>query len=152
MTSANPQIRDNYSPLDALVKQALTIYAEFNPHTIDSDTLLLFVMLANEVVNDVNVHPYRSNATAIEDYVSPTDAREIDDRIMRAGLLAHYATQQASGKVQLYVPAYYRRLNRTLWHELSGGSGPIQMRVTDDGTNNDDGKTYSVITGIAEDS
>lgn len=152
MVSSNPHIRDDYSPLDALAKKALTIYAEFNPHTIDSDTLLLFVELANEVVGDVNTHPYRSNVAAIPEYVSPTDAREIDDRIMQAGLIAYYAMQQASAKVQLYVPAYYKRLNRTLWHALSGGSGPIQMRVTDDGTKRRSGTTYSAITGLAEES
>lgn len=149
MTSSNPQITDDYSPLNALVQQALRRYGEYHPSTMDSETELLFVELANEVLDDIRTHPLH-DGTVIQDYVHPTDARAVPDRLMKAGLLAKYAIQQGSPKQNMFMPFYVRQINRDLWHMLSG-SGPIQLRVVDDGTHprNFDGTT-NTITGKPE--
>ena len=131
--SANPHIRDKNSPLEALMLQALRRYGEFGVSTIDSEIAPLLLDLANMVLSDINTHPY-FDADPLEPYTHQTEARAIDDQLMVAGILAHYATQQGSPKAQLYNPMYLRLMNRTLWETLSGGGGKIQMRVTDDGT------------------
>lgn len=147
--SANPHIRDNHSPLEQLVAQALRRYGEFGISAMDTDMAMLMLDLANDVVDEVNSHPY-APAAQVERYTHPSEAREIPDQIMVHGLLAKYSMQQGSPKAQLYAPQYMRLMNRELWHQLSG-SGPIQLRVTDDGTGTArDSRKISPITGMPE--
>lgn len=156
MTSANPQIRDEYSPLNALVTQAMRAYGEFGVSTINEETNLLLLDFANEVVTAYNTHPYGPNEQGLDEvkeYTSVNDARPISDQIMRAGLIAHYATQQGSPKANYYVPRYMRLMNTILWHQLSNGSGPIKLRQVDDGTNPSNLQgTVNPITGQIESS
>lgn len=130
--SDNPHIRDEYSPLDAMIVQALRRFGEFHPSTIDADTAQLFVELANEVVSDWNSHPYvnagSDRVSRVYPYISQTEARAIPDQVMISGITAYYAMQQASPKGQLYMPRYNRILNRTLW-DLISDSGPIRLRA-----------------------
>jgi hypothetical protein len=53
---------------------------------------------------------------------------------MIAGLLFHYATQQASDKEETYGAQFIRMINQELWRRLNGNT-KVQMRVTDNGTN-----------------
>jgi len=149
--SQNPHIAEPHSPLDALMIQALRRYGEFSPQTINSEITQLLLDLANEVVDEVNQHPYHSKGrdqslrVDVQPYISQTDARPIQDNVMVAGLLAHYSIQQGSQfKAGVYTPRYFRLLNQWLWHEISGGSGRIQLRVPDDPT------ATSPITGMPE--
>lgn len=132
-SNTNPQIRDTYSPLNSLVMQALRRYGDFHPGTIDGDVILMFMEFANIIIDEIRMHPYH-DGTEIDYYQSPTDVREIPDIIIVSGLLYHYAVQQGSQKIELYMPTYNRTLNQQLWQKLNGNT-KIQMRVVDDGTN-----------------
>jgi hypothetical protein len=79
------------------------------------------------------MHPYHDN-TDLEYYESIQDSRPIDDIILVQGLLYHYAMQQGSDKIQIYLPTYNSTLNRQLWHKINGNT-KIRMTVVDDGTN-----------------
>lgn len=126
---SNPQIRDTYSPLDTLARAALRRFGDVSPASIDGELGLLFIEFANLVVNDVVQHPYCTDPD-ISYYVSVTDARPIDDTIMIAGLLMHYALQQFSEKSRIYQPLYYQTLNQELWRRKNGNT-QINMRPVD---------------------
>jgi hypothetical protein len=130
--SANPHIREGNSPLDALIHDALQLFGEFAPSTLDGETSQLMLFLANDVLDDLHEHPYwvELGLPPIAPYVSIHDARPVEDGIMVHGLLAKYAIQQKSSTAQFHVPAYTRKMSARLWHQLSGG-GRIQMRPMD---------------------
>jgi len=147
-SNTNPHIRPKRSPLQTLIMQALRRYGEFHPGTVDGDVSLMFLEFANMVIDDVRMHPYAPDVE-LPYYESITDVRDIDDQIIVAGLLYHYAFQQGSDKLQLYMPNYYKTMNQQLWHALNGNTR-IQMRVVDGGTNprNSAGIETSRINGL----
>jgi len=132
-SNINPHVRDSYSPLSTLAMQAIRRFGDFAPGTIDGDVMLMFIEFANQIVDDVRLHPYH-DGQPIDYYQSAEDARPIPDNIVIAGLLYQYAMQQGSQKLELYMPNYHRTLNSQLWYNVSGNS-QIQMRVPDGGTN-----------------
>ncbi len=118
-SNTNPHIRATYSPLETLIFQALRRYGDFNPGTLDGDVGLMFLEFANMVIDDI---------------------------IIVQGLLYHYALQQGSEKVSVYLPTYNTTLNRQLWRQKNGNT-KIRMTVVDDGTNKgniNNGKTNTV--------
>lgn len=132
-SNSNPQIKDGRSPLQTLCMQALRRYGEFSPGTVDGDVLLMFIDFANMVIDDIRMHPYAPTSTtenangttttvpiAFNYYESLSDTRDIDDIIIVQGLLYHYAMQQGSEKLQMYMPMYHRTLNQQLWRRLNG--------------------------------
>ena len=132
-SNSNPQIKNGRSPLQTLCMQALRRYGEFSPGTVDGDVLLMFIDFANMVIDDIRMHPYaptssteNANGTtttvpvAFDYYESLSDVRDIDDIIIVQGLLYHYAMQQGSEKLQMYMPMYHRTLNQQLWRRLNG--------------------------------
>lgn len=132
-SNTNPQIRENYSPLETLAMQALRRYGDFHPGTVDGDVMLMFMEFANLVIDEIRMHPYHDGSD-LDYYQSPTDVREIPDIIIVSGLLYHYAVQQGSDKMQFYMPNFNRTLNQQLWQKRNGNT-KIRMRVVDDGTN-----------------
>lgn len=132
-SDTNPHIREVNSPLNTLAMQALRRFGDFHPGTVDGDVMLMFVEFANMIIDDIRAHPYYDNV-AIDYYQSATDVRKIKDIIMVQGLLYHYALQQGSEKMQMYMPTYFATLNRELW-QAKNGNTKIQMTVVDDGTN-----------------
>ena len=149
---ANPHIRDDYSPLSAIIMQVIRRDGEFHPSTIDAELAYMFLEFANEIVDDVLTHPYHTGE-AIDYYTAIDEARPIEDTILHAGLHARYATQQGKGSMQYLVPMYARKLNQRLWHKLNGNT-PIQMHIPDGGTNraNVAGRTTSLTSGLTSDS
>lgn len=147
-SDTNPHVREKNSPLNTLSLQALRRFGDFHPSTVDGDVMLMFLEFANMVIDDVRQHPYHTATTDIDYYQSPTDIRAVDDQIIISGLLMHYAIQQASDKVEFYVPMYQRQLNEKLWHGYNGNT-KIQMAVVDNGTNkrNINGGTTSAKNG-----
>ena len=149
-SNTNPHIRTKYSPLRTLAMQALRRFGDFNPSTVDGDVVLMFLEFANMVIDDIRQHPYSARTTVtttvngqkvtttsandVDYYTSPDETREIDDQIIIAGILAHYAVQQGSEKMEIYMPNYYKTMNQQLWNELNGNT-QIKLRVVDDGTN-----------------
>jgi hypothetical protein len=132
-SNSNPHIKDGRSPLQTLCMQALRRYGEFSPGTVDGDVLLMFIDFANMVIDDIRMHPYaptssttNANGTTttvpvtFNYYESLSDTRDIDDIIIVQGLLYHYAMQQGSEKLQMYMPMYHRTLNQQLWRRLNG--------------------------------
>lgn len=132
-SNTNPQIRENYSPLNTLVMQAIRRYGDFHPGTIDGDVMLMFMEFANQIIDEIRMHPYHDGSD-IDYYQSPTDVRAVRDPILIQGMLYHYALQQGSEKIQMYMPMYNKILNQMLWQDLNGNT-KIQMKVVDDGTN-----------------
>jgi len=132
-SDTNPHIRETHSPLNALAMQALRRFGDFHPGSVDGDVMLMFIEFANMVIDDIRAHPYYDEV-AIDYYQSPTDVRQIKDIIIVNGLLHHYAMQQGSEKIQMYMPTYFSTLNRELW-QAKNGNTKIQMTVVDGGTN-----------------
>lgn len=133
-SESNPHLGDgDYSSLEALIVQSLRRYGDFNSRNADGETILLLLDLANSVIDDIRTHPYW-DGSVLDYYRSPTEARSIPDAIMKAGLRFYYAEQQDSKKAQSAAAFYLRTLNSQLWYRLNGNT-PIQMRVTDGGSN-----------------
>ena len=132
-SNVNPHIRDGNSPLSTLALQALRRYGDFNSGSVDGDVMGMFVEFANMIIDEVRMHPYHDNV-AIDYYQSATDVRSIDDQIIIAGLLYHYAAQQGSDKLQIYPPQFQRILNQQMWNKFNGNT-KLQLRTVDGGTN-----------------
>ena len=124
MASMNPQIRDNYSPLEELIMQALRRHGEFTPSTVDGDVSLMMLEFANEVIDEINSHPYWTGLV-IDPYISIQDAREVPDNIIVLGMLFHYAIQQHSSKSQMASEKYFRTMNQTLYRTKHGTERPV---------------------------
>lgn len=134
VSNSNPHIKEVYSPLQKLAMSALRRYGEFNPESVDGNVMLMFIEFANEIIEDIRVHPYFSDTFEIEYYTHVTDSRSIPDTIITYGLLFKYATQQASDKVKIYGPLYYEFMNKILYKEYARNS-KLQMIVYDGGSN-----------------
>ena len=144
----SPHIRDEYTPLQDIVTRMLRRYGDFSVSAIDGDTLIMFLDLANQVIEEINDHPYW-DYEPLDYYNHPTEARPVPDLIMQNGLLFHYSLQQASPKIKIYSKVYYRTLNTLLWRKLNGGktSQPLRFRVVDGGSNKKHSPATSPLTG-----
>jgi hypothetical protein len=148
ISNSNPHIKDVYSPLQKLTMSALRRYGEFNPESVDGNVMLMFIEFANEIIDDIRVHPYFSDAYELEYYTHQTDSRSIPDTIIIHGLMFKYASQQASEKTQMYAPLYYKVMNQTLYTEYARNS-KLSIVPMDEGSNPKykDGATYDPFTG-----
>lgn len=124
MTSMNPHISDNHSPLEELIMQALRRHGEFNPSSVDGDVAHMLLEFANEVIDEVNQHPYTPDTMAIEHYISIQDIRKVPDNIIVLGLLFYYADQQNSSKVKSASEKYFRTMNQALYRQYHGKAQP----------------------------
>ena len=131
-SKTNPHLSDEYSPLEALIMQALRRYGEFNPGTVDGDVSMMFIEFANMVIDEVRMHPYH-DGTPLPYYGSLQDTRPVPDPILIAGMLFHYAAQQGSAKSQMFAPLFFRQMNQSLWRKLNGNT-KIRLRIVDDAT------------------
>lgn len=147
-STTNPQVRDSFSPLSTLSMQAIRRFGDFAPGAIDGDVSLMFLEFANLVLDDVRMHPYHDGSD-LDYYQSIDEARPVPDPIMVAGLIYHYAMQQGSQKVEMYMPMYHNTLNQQMWYRVNGNT-KIQMRIPDGGTNpeNSSGQITSPINGL----
>lgn len=125
-SAQNPQISEPYSPLQALVYDAIREYGETNPGIIDGEVSLLFLRLANKVIEDVRSHPLYP-IPDMDYYIALTDIREVPDIIVYLGLQHYYALQQSSQKIQLKTPEYYSRLSSVLYNRKYGNA---QIEIT----------------------
>lgn len=124
MTSMNPHIRSKHSPLEELIMQALRRHGEFTPSTVDGDVSLMMMEFANEVLEEINNHPYWTGEI-LEPYVSIQEARAIPDNIIVLGMLFHYAVQQHSSKAQAASEKFFRTMNQTLYRTKHGTKRPV---------------------------
>jgi hypothetical protein len=139
-----PQIFDGPADLQTLATRALMQYGDFAPGAVHGEVILMFIDLANEVIDDIRSHPYW-DGSALSYYRHQTDRRPIPDNLIIAGLLAKYSVQQASEKAGIRVSLYVSTLNKLLWYKLNG-NGPIALSVMDEGSGND--RLYAGTTDI----
>ena len=120
--SYNPQLSAAVnSPLETLARQALRRYGDNAAGVVEAEALLMFIELANLVVDDFRMHPYGTSLDHLIDYYhSLQDARAIPDNIMIQGLLFQYSLQQASDRAQVYTGLYYQTLNREMLRRKDG--------------------------------
>jgi hypothetical protein len=131
-TNAAPHITDEYSDLQTLAHQAIRAYGDQSPESADASLMLLMLLFANQIVEDVNRHPYTD--TQVQYYKALTDRRSIPDMIVIMGLIAKYALQQGSERAQVSLFNYYSTLNSVLWNRKNG-NGKISLTVVDGGSN-----------------
>ena len=124
MTSMNPHIRSDYSPLEELIMQALRRHGEFSPSTVDGDVSLMMMEFANEVLEEINSHPYWTGAM-LKPYISIQEARDVPDNILVLGMLFHYAVQQHSSKAEMASEKFFRTMNQTLYRDKHGTERPV---------------------------
>lgn len=150
-SNTNPHIRDKNSPLSVLIMQTLRRYGDFHPGTVDGDVMLMMMEFANTIIDDIRQHPYHDTTKPLDYYESVEEVRAIPDPIIVNGMLYHYALQQGSDKLQMYLPMYYQTMNRLLWQAMNGNS-KVQMRVMDDGTSsrNINGGKTSLFNGTVK--
>lgn len=118
------------SPLSALISSAIRQFGNSHPEAVDADTVLMFLGFANQIIQDVNQHPYRTGLDPLLFYKDVRESRDVSDLIMVSGLLSYYAQQQHSERVQTATPQYFRNLNAILWQELNGNT-KIEVRPLD---------------------
>ena len=121
---------NGYSPLSKLMATALAVFGDSHYDMADGGLAHLLLLMANNVVGDINRHPYRTGMTRISHYTHPEDTRPINDLIMISGIAAYYAGQQVSAKMQTLMAQYYQQLNGILWDELNGNT-KISLRAFD---------------------
>ena len=123
MASMNPHIRSDYSPLEELVMQALRRHGEFTPSTVDGDVSLMMLEFANEVLEEINSHPYWTGSQ-LKPYTALQDVREAPDNIIVLGLVFHYSSQQGSSKEVMAAEKYFRTMNQTFYRMKHGTERP----------------------------
>jgi hypothetical protein len=119
--SLNPQLGDKFSTLEKLIADALRLYGEMHPSSVDGDAYMMFVLFANDIVDDVNMHPYHTG-DGIDYYYHTQEIRPIPDAIMVRGLAYAYAEQQGSQKMPMLFQRYVKTMNKMLYAIKSGGS------------------------------
>ena len=121
------------TPLEDLVRSALTRAGNYSPSRIDGEVMMMFIELANRVVEEVRRHPYWTGGD-IDYYNDPTECRDIPDMVMIDGLTAHYFIQQGSEKAMVFLQLYQANLTDTLL-ERDIGNKKIEFNIKDGGSN-----------------
>ena len=151
------------SSLGELTAQAILQMGDYDHQEVDANTQNLFIMFANEVIDDVRMNPYfeqikekemakykKDNPNATEAdinefsaqldlpyYVSASDSREIDDVIVLTGLVYMYARHQNSEeKMEGYFNRYMNTIRTQMYRRYAGGNVKISLGVVDGGTGN----------------
>lgn len=122
---------DKNSPLEALVMRALARFGEMSPSTTEGEAMLVFLDYANEIIDDVLAHPYTVAGTLIPYYDHVSEAREVPDHIVVAGLLCRYAKDQGSKKADRYESAYYMKLGQVLARVRFGVGAEFELQAVD---------------------
>lgn len=125
--------REKFSPLEDLVRSALTRAGNFSPSRIDGEVMMMMIELANRVIEDARKNPYWGGGE-IDYYNDPTQWRPIPDMVMIDGLTAHYLIQQGSEKAMVFLKMYQANLSDTLHHRVYGNKS-YEFSVTDGGSN-----------------
>lgn len=125
--------RENFSPLEDLVRSSLVRAGNFSPSRIDGEVMMMMIELANRIVEEVRKHPYWTGGD-INYYNDPTESRAIPDLVMIDGLTAHYLLQQGSDKAMVFLQIYQSNLTDTLFTR-SNGNQKIVVNIRDGGSN-----------------
>lgn len=129
--SLNPQKGTaKFSPLETLALQALRDFGDFSAERASGETMLMMVQHANQVIEDIVSHAYWTGG-AVAYYEALADIRQIPDLIVQRGLLAYFAQQQGSERMNSLLGNYFRTMNVVLYNRMTGGSVPLSMAVVD---------------------
>jgi len=131
--------RSAFTPLEGLVRSALTRAGNFSPSRIDGEVMMMMIELANRVIEEVRRHPYWTGGD-LDYYNDQTQSRAIPDLIMIDGLTAHYLIQQGSEKAMTFYQLYTAGTSDMLWDRYTRadgttGNAEIQISITDGGSN-----------------
>lgn len=121
------------TPLEDLVRSALTRAGNFSPSRIDGEVMMMMIELANRIVEEIRRNPYWAGGD-IDYYNDPTECRPIPDMIMIDGLTAHYLIQQGSDKAMVFLQMYQANLTDTLHNRTHGNKG-YAVNIKDGGSN-----------------
>jgi hypothetical protein len=121
------------TPLEDLVRSALTRAGNFSPSRIDGEVMMMMIELANRIVEEIRRNPYWTGGD-IDYYNDPTECRPIPDMIMIDGLTAHYLIQQGSDKAMVFLQMYQANLTDTLHNRTHGNKG-YAVNIKDGGSN-----------------
>ena len=129
-TRLHPQSEtDDGTPLANLISSALRRYGD-GAGTVGGNTVLMMVEFANEIIDDIRMHPYASDDDMVLAYYKhPSETRDIDDAVMIVGLMAKYAVQQVdAGRGDYLLRSYFHAMNQSLWRRKNGNA-PIELNV-----------------------
>ena len=121
------------TPLEDLVRSALTRAGNFSPSRIDGEVMMMMIELANRVVEDIRKNPYWTGGD-IDYYNDPYECRPIPDMVMIDGLTAHYLIQQGSDKAMVFLQLYQSNLTDIL-HTRAHGNAGYTVNIKDGGSN-----------------
>lgn len=119
----------SHTPLENLVRSALVRAGNFSPARVDGEVMMMFIELANRVIEDVRRHPYWTGGD-LDYYNDVTESRAVPDLIVIDGLTAHYLLQQGSEKAMVMLKLYQAGITDIL-HERANGNKGYQMIITD---------------------
>tara|TARA_B110000046_G_scaffold29420_1_gene30919 strand:+ start:5287 stop:5715 length:429 start_codon:yes stop_codon:yes gene_type:complete len=124
--------KENFSPLENLVRSALVRAGNFSPSRIDGEVMMMMIELGNRIIEDIRKHPYWVGGE-IDYYNDPTETRAIPDMIMIDGLVAHYLIQQGSEKAMLMLQMYQANMTDIL-HTRAYGNKEYTVKIMDGGS------------------
>lgn len=115
MRSLTPHLSDEeFSSLDQLAMRMLRRFGETHAGTVDGETVMMMIELANDVIDEVSAHPYWDKSKPLPYYTHYSERRPVPDNVMLNGLMAFYAEQQFSEKAEMYRAKFFHVMNRTL--------------------------------------
>jgi hypothetical protein len=89
----------------------------------------MFIDLANEVIDEIHVHPYWSGL--IPYYNHQSEFRPIPDTIILAGLISKLARDRGSAKAARYEAEYMTRMNSVLYTRKFGTPDGLEISALD---------------------
>lgn len=116
--------------LSSLIILALRKFGDAAGQHLQAGDTDLFILYANDVIRQINYHPYRDNAEDLPDYRHEQEKRPVDNSVMVKGLAFYLAQDQASKRVGMFREDFYQHLNEWLYQDRYGKGG-IQLQAVD---------------------
>lgn len=129
-----PHIRQGNAPLNVLIKRAIVRHGDFNPEVVGGEIDMAMLEWANLIIDDVRAHPYWSGP--LDYYTHPSEARDVPDNVIVAGLVAKYADQQGDENAGRRHAQYLHTLNQLLYYRIYGNR-QHEIRPRDGGSRPD---------------
>lgn len=117
--------------LQTMADNTLRRYGEGAASIGDAQIALMFIDFANEILDEMMLHPYW-NKGVVEPFLHMEDRRpEISSVVMEAGLLWKYAVRQKSRNADQYAAHFFRLMNNRFYLEAFGPNPTLTMLVVD---------------------
>ena len=128
--------KTSFAPLALNASAVLRRFGDMNQGRIEADLALQIIDYANEVIEDLRLHPYWSTPLAY--YTAFTDVRPVPDLILQHGIKFRYAVDQGDARAPTYRAQYYASMNHILYNRLNddvAGQAKIEIQPIDGGSN-----------------